>query len=210
MHIAFTAHFAKYCSHPYWAEREQVIQIQKESGLNRARSQANRTRALSTHLAKIGLSMEDYGALLALADRPFHLAAGVIIIPQHQVYGCLAQAADLASSSLRLAAPEQIRTVLKSTDWVTTKTAGDGVWSRFVVVKAGSGQTLSNQRSLRENAYLEDFDVTATLTFSADVLQPEKVQQFLAFAGRDIGIGASRKLDWGRFAVTGFVEVPHA
>jgi hypothetical protein len=31
---------------------------------------------------------------------------------------------------------------------------------------------------------------------------PERVRKFWEFVGREIGVGASRKLGWGRFEVT--------
>lgn len=208
MHVNVTFHFDGYVSHPYWIQREKVITITKESGINRARTAVNREKALSAHLAKLEMTMEQYAELVRLADRPFHVnAPGFIVIPRHNIYGCLAQASDLATSSVRLASVEQIRTVLHTSDWVTTKRPEDSeTWSRFVVVKSGSGQTLSNQRSLRENAVIKDFEAHGTLAFSPDIVRSEKVHQFLTFAGREVGIGASRKLDWGRFIVTKWEE----
>jgi hypothetical protein len=208
MQVTITVHFDKFVSHPYWPEREQVIQIQKESGVNRARSQPKREQALSNHLAKLGMSMEQYTQLITIADRPFHLSkGGLIVIPAHNLYGCFAQASDLATSSIRLASPEQIRTVLHTSDWATDKSEQDSlIWKRFVVVKSGTGQALSNQRSLRENSYIEDFEAVGTLSFSTDILRPEKVHTFLDYAGLNIGVGASRKLDNGRFTIRKWEE----
>lgn len=176
--------------------------------MNRVRSQAKREQALSNHLTKMGLSMEEYEELLRIADRPFHLTpGGLIVIPAHNLYGCLAQASDLATSSLRLASPEQIRTVLHTSDWLTDKREADSlVWKRFVVVKSGTGQALSNQRSLRENSYIADFEAVGTLRFSLDILRPDKVRAFLDYAGLNIGVGASRKLDNGRFTIRKWEE----
>jgi hypothetical protein len=30
---------------------------------------------------------------------------------------------------------------------------------------------------------------------------PSRVRDFIAYAGREVGIGASRKMGWGRFTV---------
>lgn len=207
MQVSITVHFRRYVSHPYWPEREKVINITKESGVNRARSEANREKALSSYLTRLGMTLEQYQELVRLAERPFaYNGTGTILIPQHNIYGMFAEATDLAPSALRLARVEQIRTVLHTTDWATAKRAPDGVWSRFVQVKSGTGAMLSNQRSLRENSYIEDFDATGTLHFSVELVRPEKVRDFLTFAGANIGLGASRKLDNGRFAVTGWEE----
>jgi len=153
--------------------------------------------------------MDDYTALEAQADVPFYTVDGTaeIMIPAHHVHGCLANASDLCSASIRIARTEQIRTVVTSSDWRTGKTEPDGTWERFVVVKSGSGQSLSNQRALRTNPYIAGFDTTGELHFIGDKEQLPKLREFLAWAGREIGLGAARKLGWGRFEIKSFEAV---
>jgi len=210
-----------YIAHPYWPELERLINVQKESGTRRARSEEKRVKALRDYLAAHDMSMEDYEALQKLAERQFytygtapddfhllHRVAGhaandadEITIPSHQLYGCLAQAADLASSAIRIARKEQIRTVVHVSNISTGKTRSDGTWERFVQVKSGTGQTLSNQRALRSNQYLGPFVGHGHVAFSEDIVAYRKMTDFIEFAGREIGVGASRKLGWGRFTV---------
>lgn len=168
--------------------------------MKRVRSEQKAARALADYLSGHGMTMDDYQALQVLAERPFYTADGTgeIIISEHQVYGVLAQAASLASASVRLARPEQIRTVLQVEDWRTGKTEPDGVWERFV------RNPLTNQRGLRSNPYLSDFDATGELRFSEDILDQDKVRRFIEFCGREVGVGASRKLGWGRYEVVGW------
>ena len=203
-----------YIAHPYWPELEKLINIQKESGTRRARSEEKRVKALRDYLAAHDMSMDDYEKLQARAERQFYTFGDVgdddmmrgrpgdeITIPAHQLYGCLAQAADLASSAIRIARKEQIRTVLQVSNVSTGKSVGDGVWERFVQVKSGTGQTLSNQRALRSNQFLGPFVGHGFVAFSEDIVAYRKMVDFVEFAGREIGVGASRKLGWGRFAI---------
>src|SRR5262245_15097 len=203
-----------YIAHPYWPELEKLINIQKESGTRRARSEEKRVKALRDYLTAHDMSTDDYERLQARAERQFYTFADVgddnmmsgrpgdeITIPAHQLYGCLAQAADLASSAIRIARKEQIRTVVQISNVSTGKARSDGVWERFVQVKSGTGQTLSNQRALRSNQYLGPFVGNGFLQFSEDIVPYRKMVDFVEFAGREIGVGASRKLGWGRFTI---------
>jgi len=211
MDVQIVARFEKgYIADPYWPEREKLINIDKESGLNRVRSQDRREKALRDYLASKGLAMEDYAALAAQAGRPFHTRDGTaeIVIPSQHVLGCLVQAASTCTASIRIARPEQLRTILWSTPWRTGKALADAqTWSRFVVVKSGTGKALSNQRALRENEYIENFDATGQLHFAGDAAQLPRLREFLAWAGREIGVGASRKLGWGRWELAEFEAV---
>lgn len=209
-----------YIAHPYWPSMERLINIQKESGVNRVRSVARRESALREYLESHGLTMDDYLNLENQSMRPFYTIADVlaqsqmdglnpneIVVPAHHMYGCLAQAADMATSSIRIAVAEQLRSVLTIGDFRTARDQADGIWERYVVVKSGAGTTLSNQRAMRRNAYISNFTATGSVAFSGDILpDAEKVRKFIEFAGREIGIGASRKLGWGRFIVSRWTE----
>jgi hypothetical protein len=203
--IHITAAFEKgYIGHPYWPEMEKVINIQKESGVNRARTQQNRDRALRSWLDGHGMTLDDYQQLVRQSQEPFHRRNGAtspIIIPEHHVYGCLTNAADRAPSSIRVCAPEQVRVLLTCSAWETDRTQPDGVWSRFAVVTGAQGK-LSNQRALRENPYIAEFTASGTVEFDPDTVDPERLRGFIEWAGREVGIGASRKMGWGRFTVT--------
>jgi len=200
MLIAVTLRFPKgYIGHPYWPEREKLINIQKESGINRARSLDKREKALRAYLDSRGLTQDDYRALEAKANRQFHTdASDHIVIPAHHLHGMIAQGAAQAPGSIRLASIGQIRTVIEFSDFVTDKTKPDGVWDRFVTVKSGTGQALSNQRGLRSNEYIADFTASGSVRLVNDEAE-KKAKEFVAYIGREIGVGASRKLGWGRF-----------
>ncbi len=190
-----------YIAHPYWPEMYRRIEIEKKSGVNRARTEANRRRALQAYLEDAGMTLDDYTALCARADRPFHVdAAGRIILPADKVLACLVNASAVAPAKMRI---PNLRTAVTASDFVTDKTKPDGMWERFAVVTMGTGSKASNQRGLRSNAYIADFTATGSLQVEADMVEPRAVLALLAFAGRSVGIGASRKMGWGRFVVTG-------
>jgi hypothetical protein len=202
-----------YIGHPYWVEREKVINITKKSGTNRAKSEATRLSSLHQYLDSIEMSLEDYERLVTDADRPFYTAQAVdnltfgefpcgdhqpdeITIPPLQIFGCLVQASKAAAAAIRVVKPEQVRNAFTVAPIYTGKVTPDGVWERFAVLEE------SNQRSFRSNEFIKDFVGRLTLTFDPEMGDPTRVLPFLKFAGREIGLGASRKLGWGRFTVT--------
>jgi len=69
-------------------------------------------------------------------------------------------------------------------------------------VKSGSGKTLSNQRGYRVSQLIRNFDAVGSVTIDEKMVNPEAVKELLTFAGRVVGIGASRKMGYGRFALT--------
>ena len=203
-----------YIAHPYWPELEKVINIQKESGTRRARSEKNRASALSDYLAKKGMTLAEYEAMEKRAQRQFYTVADVppakpnglgmteIVIPEHHIYGMLTAASDQARSGIRVCDPAQVRSMfLVGGPIHTGKTTEDGWWERFAVVTAGTGAKLSNQRALRRNAYIKDFTAKLSLAIADDKVDLGRVRSLLEYAGREVGVGASRKMGWGRFSV---------
>lgn len=219
MELVLKVHFPiGYCGNPYWPEQQRLIDIQKESGFRRARSEQNRAKALTEYLEKHGMTHADYLALEKQASRPFVTAADEermsfgrnainghdpeeIVIPPHHLDGCFANACDEARAATRVASRDQIRSILKTKPIYTGKTKPDGIWQRFVVVTSGTGAKLSNQRGLRETPYVGEFTGELTVSFNDALVRPERVKQFIEFAGREVGVGASRKMSWGRFEV---------
>lgn len=196
-----TLHFPPpgYIEHPYWPEMYQRIEIDKKSGVNRARTDANRRRALESYLSEIGMTLKQYEQLIELSERPFHTdAQGRIIILADKMLSALTNASLVAPSKLRIA---NLRIALHASDFVTEKTEPDGIWERFAVVNMGSGAKASNQRGLRRNAYIENFTATGTIDVADGMVEPKAVVALLHFCGRVVGIGASRKMGRGRFLV---------
>jgi hypothetical protein len=200
-------HFAKgYIADPYWPQLEKLINIQKQSGMNRARSTANRRKALEEHLQSIGMSLAEYEALERAAKEPFYRDDGEIIIPELHVTSFLVATCDEARSATRPCEPNQVRSRFIVTPWRTGKAKPDGVWSRFAVVSGGPGQKLSNQRGLRESQYIKDFTATGRISFDPDFVDAATLQRAIEWGGMFVGIGASRKMGWGRFELKAFQQ----
>lgn len=206
--VRFAVHFARgeqnrgYLSHPYWPEMAQLVEIQKQSGMNRAKSAANRRKALEEYLRSAGMTLADYERLEALAKRPFHVdAEGKILIPLHHVESFWVATCDELRAANRPCAPEQTHTRLMCTPWQTEKTGADGKWERFAVVTSGTGQKLSNQRGFRSDVYITDFSAHGSVSFDPEFVDPATLRRAFEWGGQFVGIGASRKMGWGRFSL---------
>lgn len=208
-----------YVAHPYWPEMYEVIEITKKSGLSRARSDANRRKSLEEYLRANNMTLEDFRKLEELSKRPFHTLddsgttpisgqVGEIIIPVESVMSFLVAANSTARAAYKASPPEQVWNRIKATYLTTGKFEPDGVWKRFATVNLGSGAKASNQRGLRENAYIENFTARGTLTFDEQTVDPETLENLIKWAGEFVGIGASRKMGKGRFALKAFELQP--
>lgn len=201
--LAFTT---PYVAHPYWPEMYEVIEITKKSGMNRAKSDANRRKALEEYLRANDLTLGDYERLVEASKRPFHTDAdGGIIIPRESVMAFLVAANDEARAAFRACPPEQVWSRIIASNFSTGRSRPDGIWRRFATVTLGTGAKASNQRGLRENAYIENFTARGTLSFDEQTVDPEALRNLISWGGQFVGIGASRKMGRGRFGLAAFV-----
>lgn len=70
--LSMQCSFARgYIAEPYWPQRAKLIDIQKESGMNRARSAANRRKSLEEYLNVSGglVGMQSAASSLRKIDR---------------------------------------------------------------------------------------------------------------------------------------------
>jgi len=199
-------HFPRgYIANPYWPAVEKLINLQKQSGMNRARSSANRRKALEEHLKGLSMTLADYERLEAEAARPFYTDDdGNIIIPELHVHSFLVATCDTVRAASRPCPPDQVRSWITVTPWATGKRAADGVWERFAVVSGGGGNKLSNQRGLRRSEYIAKFDASGTLSINEEFVEPNVLEKAIRLGGELVGIGASRKMGWGRFTLERF------
>jgi hypothetical protein len=197
-----------YIGNPYWIEMYKMIEISKNSGMNRSRATQNKRKAIEEHLKLVGMTLADYGKLEELSKRQFHVDdAGQIIIPEDRVLSFIVSTCATARSAQRPCDPEQVRSRFKVTPWSTGKTKQDGIWSRFATVTAGTGAKLSNQRGLRENAYIGDFNATGSIWFDPQFVRPDVMENAMKWGGQNVGVGASRKMGMGRFDLLEFKQV---
>jgi hypothetical protein len=189
----------KYIAHPYWQEREEVIRIQRDSGMNRQKSDEKRAAALKAQLDKVGLTMKQYEELVRRADRQWYRAGekddGAIVIPRHQLAGCLVEAVGRATKNLRgRFEKDSFRHLVQLSDFVTDKTVADGVFDRYVKLEK------SNMRNRQRNEFIQEFTATGTVSIPSDVKVAD-LRRLMDFAIEDIGVGASRKMGFGRGVV---------
>lgn len=181
----------------------QVINIEKEAGVNRARSADKINAALTEHLKRIGMTFAEFKALKEAASRPFEINEdGFIIIPARKILACIVQSTGTIRSAGRPCQPDQIHRRIKATDFVTTKYEPDEKFERFVTVSSGTGMKLSNQRGFRSNEVITDFDAVGFLSIDPSHVSSERLKELLIYAGANIGIGASRKMGYGGFTVS--------
>jgi len=214
--IGIQVELQSFCADPYRIERDKLIEIEKQSGMNRARSSANRRKALENYLQTEGLTLKDYDDLKAKAEDPWETdAAGNIILPKLVVEAMLVATCHRATSAIRPTSPDMVRTVIRTSPWRTDATPDMArQWERFAVVNAGTGAKLSNQRGLRRNAYIganppigdgtKPVTATGTIDINPTMVKPDTLKKAIEWAGEWVGIGASRKMGWGRFTLQGF------
>lgn len=205
-----------YIGHPYWPERERVINIVKESGMSRARSTANRRSALEQYLKSAGMTLAQFEELQARADEPFYRDGEWISVPEIHVTSMMVNTAMTIRAAGRAVAPEKLRSLVQVSAWRTDRRDADGIWERFAVVTSGTGAKLSNQRALRSNPYIgtppgqleggQAAKARGRLMMDPSMVKPSVMLDMLRYAGTDVGIGASRKMGWGRFDVLAMTE----
>ena len=189
-----------YIANPYWPEINTLINVTKESGMNRAKSAANRRKALEEWLRANGRDLAWYEELEKKTKRPFYCAEdGEIVIPENQFMSFLVAANDTARAAQRALPPQQVWSRIETTPFLTGKREADGIWSRFATVSAGTGQKLSNQRGLRESPFITGFTARGVIEFDTQTVDPATLWNLITWAGQFVGIGASRKMGWGRF-----------
>lgn len=187
-----------YIADPYWPEVEEKITLEKKSGMNFQRSDAKRDATLLAYLEQQGLTMEDYRALAEKAARPWYRLddedqTSEIVIPRHQLSGALVQTCKVSPSSvIKRAWTENLRSMLRAEPLRTDKTEADRVWKRYV-----KGDQ-SNQRRLETDEVIEDFTASGQCHFDPDILKPKTVEALFRYTLVHVGIGACRKMAFGR------------
>jgi len=189
-----------YIAHPFWPEREHVIRIELHAGLNRLRNEEKKVAALKGQLEKEGLTVEDYHELQRRAAREWYRIdptdeASEIIIPRHQVAGCLVETINRTPKAVNGGYnADSFRHIVRVGDFSTGKKKPDGVYSRYVKLDG------SNKRSLQENEKIERFTALGKISVPSDA-KPGVLRRLFAYAFEEVGVGAARKMGCGRGVV---------
>ena len=189
-----------YIAHPYWPETNACIEIEKKSGVNRQRSDDKRVTALKAECQKQGVTYEEYLRMKERSKKQWYSRKnGCIFIPRHQIAGAIVQA--IAGSPKALRGPfdqDNFRALVELGDFETTEKKNTSVFARFVKLDG------SNQRSWQENEFLgkyldegEPFLATGKIGVR-DQKHADVVRALLTKVLEDVGIGASRKMGFGR------------
>lgn len=194
--LALEVMFKSYLAHPYWPERERVISIQKSSGMNRQKSDDKRQAALKAQCDKEGITIAEFLELEKRASRQWYRAdddpTSEIIIPRHQVAGCLVETIGRSTKNLRgHFTKDSFRHHVQLSDLRTGKFERDGVFDRYVKLET------SNMRSRQVNEYISDFLASGTVNVDVDV-KVSDLSRLFAHAFAEIGVGAARKMGFGR------------
>lgn len=197
--------FESYIAHPYWPERETVIRIVTDSGMNRQKSDDKRIMALKGELEKRGLSIAQFEEIKRRANRQWYRANdaddGEIIIPRHQLAGCLVQTVGTTPKAVRgKYEKDSFRHEVRLSDFLTGKLAADEVFRRYVRLNPNV------PRSLQENDVIRDFTAAGTVTLAADA-KIEELKRLIGHAVRNTGVGAARKMGFGRAEIALLEEI---
>lgn len=194
-----------YIAHPFWPARNLCIDIEKKSGVNRQKSEDKRRAALEAECSKRDMTFDDYLKARDQAAEQWYRQNGpgsLIVIPRHQLAGAFVQMIAGSPKALRgMFDKDNFRAYVQIGDFSTRRTESDGVFARFVKLEG------SNQRSWQENDYIgryldkgEPFTAEGVLTI-ADEKSAPTVKAILEKAVQDKGVGAARKMGFGRGVV---------
>jgi hypothetical protein len=197
--IHVTLQMANYIAHPFWPARNRVIEIEKKSGVNRQKSEDKRQAALKAECQRQGYTIEQYEQFKVEAAEQWYRHDGKIMIPRHQMAGALVQSIATAPKALRgNFDKDNFRALVQMGDFVTDLTKSAGVFGRFVKLEG------SNQRSWQENDFIgryldngKPFEAVGVIVCT-DPKTVDTVKALLQKAVETIGIGAARKMGFGR------------
>ena len=208
--FALVVEMDRYIGHPFWPETSEVINVQKKSGMNMARTEDTRAAKLKAYLKQQGLTQKDYDRMVELAARPWYRVDNLdstteIVIPSHQISGCLVQACKKAPAGAKLDG-ERLRSIVHTTHLTTGRTEADAIYDRYVRPVDAQGRP-GKERRPTLNEYLEGFTAHGTVEINPDYVKPEQVKNLVVFAFDAIGVGACRKMGYGLGRVVQFGDL---
>ncbi len=204
--------FQNYIAHPYWPERDRVISIDLKSGVNRLKNDDKKLAALKGQCEKEGITLDNYYALIETAKRQWYRAdnnnqASKIVIPRHQLAGCLVETIGRTPKAIKgKYEKDSFRALVQLSDFTTDRTEADGVYGRFVKLEG------SNKRDFQRNEFIgvhfkEGLLFTARGSVEVEpTAKVDDLRRLFAYAVEEIGVGAARKMGFGRGRVVELTE----
>lgn len=198
-----------YICDAYTPAMGKLITITKKSGISRCRSEKTRKAALEAYLEKISMSLAEFRQLEADAKDSWdgHRVDKMLCITPERWLSHLSAVAYFQPRSQRFCDPDNVRTAVqcpKSLIFAPGKVKEDGVFERLVQPKDGTGKPLSNERILAKSGYVRDVSCDIEMAVDTDFVEPEAIAQAMIWGGQRVGVGAARKMGFGRYRVTKF------
>ena len=205
--IQVTLRMNNYIAHPFWPAKNTCIEIEKKSGVNRQKSEEKRIAALKAECTRQGITYDQYLEFRKQATEQWYRAKDRrIYIPRHQMAGALVQTIGTAPKALRGQFDrDNFRALVQIGDFQTDCSNASGTFERFVKLEG------SNQRSWQLNEYIgqyldsgEPFDAKGIIAVENDKAS-DTVKALLTAVVETVGIGAARKMGFGRGKIITFV-----
>ena len=202
LHVTFE--MLNYIAHPFWPAKNTCIEIEKKSGVNRLKNEDKREAALKAECERQGITYKQYHALQKEATEEWYRRPDrTIYIPRHQIAGGLVQLIGSSPVALRgKFDKDNFRALVQVSDFDTTLKEPSGVFERFVKLES------SNQRSFQKNEYIgtylekgKPFAAKGTIGVTGEK-QIETIKALLSAVLEQTGIGAARKMGFGRGKVS--------
>ena len=200
----------RYIAHPFWPVTSACINIEKKSGVNRQRTEEKRVAALKAECQKQDITYDRYLEMKEEAKEQFYRRepGGEIVIPRHQLAGAFVQTIGQSPKALRGPyTKDNFRSQVDIGDFATGLTVASGTFLRLVKLDT------SHQRPWQENAFIgqyldkgEPFIAKGKLDVH-DARQVKVVEALLKVVVGDVGVGASRKMGFGRGKILVFKPV---
>jgi hypothetical protein len=191
----------KYSAQPYWPEVQWILKLEQKAGCHPKHKPEKRKMLIEAYCEQNGITMEQVDKARAKIenDKWYRNDAGKIIIPRHQFSGCIVQ--SLGTHPLKsVISADQARSFIQVSDMVSDREKPDWVYGRYIK------RPESNMRGYQENDVCTNVEFKGYVEYNSEIVSTDNVESLLIYAGKWIGIGGSRKMALGRFAVISFVE----
>lgn len=202
--------FNRFIMDPMTPDKQQVINVEKRSGVNRLKNEDKRAQAIRSQLKKEGISEREWEELKKrVAERQwFYNPDGFIYIPAYRMSAAFVE--GLSNAPKSMAGPytkDNFRSMVLVSDFVTDQKEPTGVFARFV-------RRESNMRDYQSHEFLGRYfragmagemigkPFNAAGVIECDEKQVATVKDILEKVMADIGIGSARKMGFGRGGVS--------
>ncbi len=193
-----------YIANPYWPEVEWLFQLEKAAKVHPRHGDDKRKLLIETHCKDKGIAIERVEeARRKIVEEKWYrvgnVPTGNIYIPHHQFAGCLVQ--SLQSHALKSVINKDAFRSFVTVGHLfiePAKKKADGTYDRYVK------NPETNLRRLQSDEYIANFVATGDIHFRDDVVEPEKLESLIKFAGEWVGVGAARKMGRGKYKLIGF------